>query len=209
MFIRKLFRYRFSNYSLALILINVAVYGFTTTVPQWTVFLALNPVYCIRGRLYWQVFTYMFVHGSLQHLLFNMLGLFFFGTHVERSIGSREFLLFYLLSGILCGILSLGIYVFLGTPRVFLVGASGAIYALLFAYAVIFPRSRIFVWGLLPVPAPLLVLAYGGISLAEQFAGRRTGVAHLTHFSGFLVAALYFRIRMGVKPLKVWFDAFR
>jgi membrane associated rhomboid family serine protease len=116
-------------------------------------------------------------------------------------------LLFYLFTGTLCGVLSLGLYLALGGYMVFLMGASGAIYALLFAYAMIYPRSRIFVWGILPVPAPLLVLIYGGISLANQFSGRASGVAHLTHFAGFIVAALYFRVRMGVRPVKVLLDA--
>jgi membrane associated rhomboid family serine protease len=173
--------------------------------------LALNVVYIVRYKWLWQFVTYMFVHDprSMSHLLFNMLGLFFFGLNVERSIGSREFLLFYLLTGILSGVISFAVYYFTGGYYIFLMGASGAIYALLLAYAVIFPRSRIFIWGILPVPAPLLVLIYAGIALFIQFTGRGAGVAHLTHLAGFAVAWLYIRIRMGISPIHVWRNSYR
>jgi membrane associated rhomboid family serine protease len=207
--LRRPFHYTFFNCAFLLICINVAVYSFLYFVPNFTVILALNPRYFIKGRMYWQVVTYMFVHRGMSHLIFNMIGLFFFGLSVERSLGSREFLLFYLLSGILSGALSILLYLFVPGYSVFLMGASGAIYALLFAYAVIFPKSRIFIWGILPVPAPLLVLIYAGISLFEQFTNRSMGVAHLTHLAGFIVAALYMRVRMGVHPIKVWIDAYR
>jgi membrane associated rhomboid family serine protease len=99
--LRRPFRYTFHNCAFLLICVNVAVYSLLYFAPNLTPVLALNPRYFIRGRMYWQVVTYMFVHRGLSHLLFNMIGLFFFGLSVERSIGSREFLLFYLLSGVL------------------------------------------------------------------------------------------------------------
>jgi membrane associated rhomboid family serine protease len=87
-------------------------------------------------------------------------------------------------------------------------GASGAIYALLLAYAVIFPRSMIYIWGIIPVPSPLLVLIYGAISLFSQIMGGG-GVAHLAHLMGFVLAWIYFLARMGINPVKVWKDAWK
>lgn len=207
--IRRPFRYSFVNATLALIAVNVAVYFLMMLTPLSRLYgyLALT----VRGFVYyhcfWQPVTYMFLHSGISHLFFNMLALLFFGIAVERTIGSKEFLLMYFLTGTLCGILSLAVYFFSGV-HVALVGASGAIYAILLAYAVIFPRARIFIWGIIPVPAPILVLVYAIIALANQFYGV-SGVAHLTHLAGFAVAWLYFRIRMGIHPLQVWKDAYR
>jgi membrane associated rhomboid family serine protease len=209
--VRKPFKYLFANYCFIIIAVNVGVYILTMLMPDLLNLLALNVVYIVRYKRFWQFATYMFVHDprSMSHLIFNMLGLFFFGLNVERSMGSKEFLLFYLLTGILCGVISFAVYYFTGGYRNLLMGASGAIYALLLAYAVIFPRSRIFIWGILPVPAPLLVLIYAGLALFSQLTNRNVGIAHLTHLAGFVVAWLYIRIRMGISPVKVWRNTYR
>lgn len=207
--IRRPFPYIYKNYALVIILLNVAAFLAAKVWPFINNYLALNVYNCISQRMWWQPFTYMFVHGNFQHLFFNMLGLFFFGTSVERAIGSREFLLMYLVVGVLGGVTSLLVYFFTGMWGVFLVGASGAIYGMLFAYAVIFPKNKIFIWGIIPVPSPILVIAYAVIELLNQFTGTRSGVAHMTHLAGFAFAFLYFVIRMGVNPIKVWKDAYR
>ena len=151
----------------------------------------------------------MFMHGSWSHLLGNMIGLLFFGLYIERQMGSKEFLLFYLICGLFCGGVSLGFYVLFGYWQVLLVGASGAIYAVLLLFAVIFPRSTVFIMGMIPVPAPILVAIYAGIAVFEQFFGMNQGVAHMTHLSGFAAAWLFCLVRYGVNPIKVWKDAFR
>ena len=205
--LRRPFQYTFTNTTLTLIVINVAVFFLMAFTPlnRYYGYLALTVRGFVDFHCFWQPLTYMFLHSGISHLFFNMIALLFFGIAVEKAVGSKEFLLLYLLTGTLCGILSLAVY-FLGGVRVALVGASGAIYGILLAYAIIFPRSRIFIWGLVPVPAPILVLAYALIALADQFYGA-TSIAHLTHLAGFAVAWLYFRIRMGIHPLEVWKDA--
>ena len=82
-------------------------------------------------------------------------------------------------------------------------GASGVIYAILLLFAVIFPRSTIYIWGIIPLQAPVLVIVYTIFELVSQFSGN-TNVAHYTHLAGFLFAWLYCLIRMGVNPWKVW-----
>jgi membrane associated rhomboid family serine protease len=152
---------------------------------------------------YWQFFTYMFLHSTPQHLFFNMLGLLVFGLPLEKAIGSKEFGLFYVLCGTLGGVFSYLVYKYTGQYNVYLLGASGAIYAVLFAYAVVFPSSIIYIWGLIPLPAPLMVILYAIIEVGSQFFAS-DNVAHLTHLFGFLSAWLYFVIRMGIHPIKIW-----
>lgn len=205
--LRKPFRYAFFNATLIIILLNVAVFFLLRMFPYLYNYLGLSLIGVLRYHYYWQIVTYLFVHDGVSHILFNMLALLFFGIGVERAMGSKEFLLFYFVCGILDGIFSVLIYIMLGW-QVFLVGASGAIYAVLFAYAVLFPRNRVYIWGVLPVRAPILVAGYAVIEFVSQIYGGG-GVAHIAHLMGFVFAWLYFVIRMGIHPLKVWIDSFR
>jgi membrane associated rhomboid family serine protease len=200
--IRRPFRYRFYNVTLTLIAINCLVFILNSLFPDTRVILAMNPLYVVKGGAFWQVFTYMFVHADVSHLLVNMLGLFFFGAAVEHRMGSNEFLLFYLLTGTLAGLFSLGVYAATASWFVMLLGASGAIFAVLLAFATLFPTEDIYIWGLLPIRAPILVLLYVGVELVSQFFSIQSGVAHLTHLAGFLFAYLYLVLRIGVNPIK-------
>lgn len=208
--VRKPFRYTFANATLWIIVLNVLAYFLSRFTPLagYDGYFALSVRGFLGYHMVWQPFTYMFVHANVQHLFFNMLGLLFFGISVEKALGTKEFVLMYLVCGVLCGLASVGVYFLTGAYGVMLVGASGAIYALLLAYAVIFPRSRIFIWGILPVPAPIMVILYAVIELASQLF-TYSPVAHLTHLAGFAFAWLYFRVRMGIRPSQVWKDAYR
>ncbi|MBR4824748.1 MAG: rhomboid family intramembrane serine protease [Spirochaetaceae bacterium] len=207
--IRTPFRYEMWNVTLWLIIINIIVYFLSVLQPALFSYFSLNVINVIYKHAYWQFFTYMFAHGNFQHVFFNMLGLFFFGFSVEKAIGSKEFLLFYLLSGIFCGLVSFAAYylsALSGNIMAYyysLLGASGAIYAVLLAYAVIFPRNMIYIFGILPLPAPILVIVYAVIDFGGQFIGS-SNVAHVAHLSGFVFAWFYFIVRMGINPWKVW-----
>ncbi len=193
----------YRNFTLKLVIINVFVFLLTSTIyPRSTYYLAMIPSFVLHGYV-WQVFTYMFVHGGFSHLLFNMLSLFIFGSMVERRIGSKEFLLFYLLTGLFSGILSFISYYIAGT-NVVLVGASGAIFGVLLMFAVFYPYSVIFVFGIIPVRAPILVILYAIIELWSQVFSTGGNIAHLTHLSGLLFAYLYCRIRMRINPVEVF-----
>jgi membrane associated rhomboid family serine protease len=85
---------------------------------------------------------------------------------------------------------------------VYLLGASGAIFAVQFAYAVFFPTSMVYIWGILPIRAPILVLGFTALEVFSTFTGFASGVAHLTHLAGFAFAWLYFVVRFGVNPMK-------
>ena len=209
--LHKKFSYSFNYVTLIIVAVNVAAFILTGSGrnANFQYLFGLQPVLFTRAHYYWQLLTYMFMHGSWSHLLGNMIGLLFFGLYLERQLGSKEFLLFYLLCGILCGAASLAIYLAAGFDGVLLVGASGAVYAVLLLFAVIFPRATVFIMGIVPAPAPLLVAIYAGIAVFEQVFGMNQGVAHMTHLSGFAAAWIYCLVRYGVNPIKVWKNAFR
>lgn len=218
-FFRKPFKYSFFNATLAIILINVAVYFLFEAFPLNKRFFGLSVSGFIFGHQFWQLVSYMFLHGDLSHIFFNMLALLIFGINLEKTIGSKEFLLMYFSIGILSGLFSVTAYFAFGvflisngiqpwTFAINLIGASGAIYGLLFAYAVVFPRSILYIWGILPVPAPIMVLGYGLIEFVSQFVSS-SNVAHMTHLAGFAFAWLYFIVRMGIHPIQIWKDAYR
>ncbi len=193
----------YRRFAIKIIILNVFVFLVTDYLwPKGFYYLAMIPSFVRHGYLY-QLFTYMFVHGSFNHLIFNMLSLLIFGTMVEKRIGSKEFLLFYLLTGLFSGIISFISY-YLGGMNVVLVGASGAIYGVLLLFAVFFPYSVIFVFGIIPVRAPILIIIYALIELYSQVFGRGGNVAHLTHLSGLAFAYLYCRIRMRINPFEVF-----
>jgi membrane associated rhomboid family serine protease len=201
--IRRPFRYRYDNVVLVLIGVNILVFLVQRIFASRdiTVYLAMIPIAVIHGWV-WQFLTYMFAHGGISHLLFNMLALFIFGIQVERRMGSREFLLYYLLTGILAGMFSFLVYWFTGAVLIQLVGASGAIFAVQLAYAAFLPDSIVYIWGILPLRAPVMVLVFTALELVFSVTGFRSGVAHFTHLAGFAFGWLYFLIRFGINPWK-------
>ncbi len=207
--LRRPFRYSFSNAALIIIAINIGVFMLTQMNTRLFGYLSLNVAYIIEGGMFFQFFTYMFVHANFYHLIGNMLGVLFFGVSLERSVGTKEFILIYILIGFLCGLASFIMYYFSGMYYTFLMGASGSVYAILLMYAVLFPHSKIYIWGIIPVQAPLLVLIYAGISVWNQLFSMGSGIAHFAHLAGFVFAWIYLRVRMGIKPWRVWKDLFR
>jgi len=207
--LRKTLPYRYYYAAFIMIGINVFIFLITRISPRTLAYLAMNPALVLQRGFIWQVFTYMFAHANITHILFNMLGLFFFGVQIEKQLGSSEFLFFYLLTGTLSGIFSLIVYRLGGNMNVYLLGASGAIFAVLLAFATLFPHARIYVFGIIPIRAPILVLIYTGIELLSQIFATRSRTAHLTHLAGFGFAFLYFLIRQKINPIKVFFGSFR
>lgn len=192
--------YRFYNATLGLVIASLAVFMLTTQLSRRAyVYLALIPELVREQGWVWQLVTYMFVHANFSHILFNMVGLYVFGIPLEREMGSSEFLVYYLSTGVGVGIISL----LLGAN---VVGASGAIYALLLAFATYFPHSRIFVFGILPLQAPVAVLVFAVMSVLFQATGFQGGVAHFAHFAGIVLGYLYFLLRFGVNPIRIFLD---
>jgi membrane associated rhomboid family serine protease len=130
---------------------------------------------------------------------------FMFGPALERRMGSLEFLLYYFVCGIGVGLLTLLINYNTGLERVSVVGASGAICGLLLAFATFYPDSRMLLFGLIPLRAPVAVLIFAGLSIIFQFTGLLSVVAHLSHLFGFLIGYLYILVRYGINPIRVFF----
>jgi len=124
-------------------------------------------------------------------------------------MGSTEFLLFYLIAGIGAGAFSLLVYWYSGMYRVWLLGASGAVYAVLLAFATYFPDAHLYVMGIFPIRAPILVLGFAAIALFSQVFSVSSGIAHLTHLAGFGFAYLYLLVRQGINPIQVFFGRHR
>ncbi len=169
-----------------LLIANVAVFFLTQIVPNITTHLMFVPFLVLVRP--WTLVTYMFLHAGLMHLLFNMIALFFFGPRLEQRLGGKQFLALYFLSGITGAVLS-----FPFTPHAAIVGASGAVYGVLIGFAMYWPRERIYIWGILPIEARVLVIILTALSLYGGVGGSGGNVAHFAHLGGFLGGFLYLK----------------
>ncbi|MEO5697673.1 MAG: rhomboid family intramembrane serine protease [Burkholderiaceae bacterium] len=183
----------------ALLLINVAAFCIDYFFGAWFVrLLALWPVGA--GFMPWQVVSYAFLHGSLTHLFFNMLGLWMFGSDLERLWGPRRFLQFYFASVLTAALAQLLVASLSGAvyPTV---GASGGLFGLLLAFGMMFP-NRIIVPLIPPIPmkAKYFVAIFGGLELLFGVTGTMVGVAHFAHLGGMLGGFLMIRYWQGRSP---------
>jgi membrane associated rhomboid family serine protease len=204
-FLRRPIRYSFFNATLFLIAANVLFFLVTWQVPALKGYLWLRPAAVLQANAWWQLVTYMFSHANFMHLFFNMLALYLFGVQLERRMGSGEFLLYYLVSGIGAGVATLLVNTATGQGMIAVVGASGAIFAVLLAFASFFPDSRIFIFGILPMRAPTAVLVFAAIEIFSMFTNFRSGVAHLTHLAGILFGWVLLVLRQRINPVRVFF----
>ncbi len=207
--LNKKFKYSYSNVATILVLINVGVFLATNYLNisiygiPLLYWLSIVPGF-IRQGFVWQFVTYMFVHSSFSHLLFNMYALLMFGMTLERAIGSKEFLLFYLLTGTIGGVLSWLSGMIFQSPNAIILGASGAVYAILFLSSVFYPTARILLFFCIPLKMPLAVLFFIGFECFFEITGSADGVAHLVHLLSILVAWIYCLVRFRISPLKVY-----
>ena len=143
----------------------------------------------------WQLFTYMFLHGGIGHLLFNMLSLWMFGITLEQTWGTRHFLKYYFLCGVGAGICDTLVNVILGHHTT-TIGASGAIYGLLLAFGVLFPDVKVLMNFLFPIKAKYLVTIYGAVALISALGSGNSGVSNIAHLGGMLFGWVYLRAPM-------------
>ena len=154
-----------------------------------TDFLGLNMKTLITRGYVWQIFTYMFVHAGFLHIFYNMFGLMIFGPKIELTMGRNKFLRYY----IICGIFSSLFYMLItilysGIENIPMVGASGAIFGVLTAYGLMYPRDTVYVQFFLPMPAIVFVIFYGIMQLVLGIAtlGMMGGVAYFGHLGGMI-----------------------
>jgi membrane associated rhomboid family serine protease len=174
-----------TRWVLRLILANVLVYLLQLLRPAITEAFAFVPVFILSRP--WTVLTYMFLHGDISHILFNMLGLLFFGPRLEIELGGRDFLLLYFASGLMAAFLS-----FI-SPFSAIIGASGAVYGVFMGFAYYWPRENIYIWGVLPVQARWMVAFMTLMSLFGGFGFTMDNIAHFAHLGGFLGGYLFLK----------------
>ncbi len=184
----------------ALLLINVAAFCIGLFIgPLFTRVFGLWP---LAGGLFlpWQVVTYAFLHASLGHLFFNMLGLWMFGSELEQVWGRQRFIRFYAASVLTAAAAQLLVTWLLGSmyPTV---GASGGLFGLLLAYGMTYPnRTIVPLIPPIPMKAKVFVAIYGGLELLMGVTGSASGVAHFAHLGGMLGGFLMLRYWRGQSP---------
>jgi len=155
---------------------------------------ALWPLQPIDGRSYfhvWQIITYAFLHGNITHIAFNMLGLWMFGAEIERYVGPRRLLACYFASVVSAALSQLIVPSLLGAPPGPTIGASGGVFGLLLAYALMFPNRKVIpLIPPIPMPAWLFATLYAAIELFLGVTGSLSGVAHFAHLGGMIGSAV-------------------
>jgi membrane associated rhomboid family serine protease len=169
---------------LRLIVANIVVYFLQQTGMGIANYLAFVPNYALVQP--WTLVTYMFVHASVTHILFNMLALYFFGPRVEERLGSRRFITLYLLSGVSGAVVSM---IFARNAPI--VGASAAVFGVMFAFAKFWPTAQIYIMGILPLQARVAVMLMAAAALWSGIQGSRGGVADFAHLGGFVGGWFY------------------
>ncbi|HEX5477308.1 MAG TPA: rhomboid family intramembrane serine protease [Burkholderiales bacterium] len=180
----------------SLIIANVAVYLLEMAggapLMQW---FALWPG---SNFMPWQLVSYAFLHGGLGHIFFNMLGLYMFGSDIERLFGSRFYLAYYFASVVAAALCHLLVTGLMGSPPVPTVGASGGIYGLLLAFGWYFPQRRVvLLFPPIPMQARTFVVVFGALELFLGVTGTVAGVAHFAHLGGMLGGWLMIEYRRG------------
>lgn len=154
----------------------------------------------------WQLVSYAFLHGGFAHLFFNGLALYQFGPRIEYSLGTRRYTVYFFVCVIgagLCQLLVTSLMVGSGTGPFPTIGASGGVFGLLLAYAVLFPHDRVMLLiPPIPMSARTLVIVFGVIELVLGVTGTAAGIAHFAHLGGMLFGWLLLRYWRGQPPFK-------
>ena len=182
-----------------LIIANIAMF-----VASWFLYdpmvyyLGLAPKMVFERGWVWQLATYLFLHGGPVHILFNMLGIWMFGVELERLWGTRQFLKYYAITGVGAGATVLLVGLVLGSnSNTYLsstIGASGALYGLLLAFALYYPERPLLMFLLFPVPAKYFVMIVGAMAF---FSSPQSRVSEAAHLGGLVIGYLYLRAGRG------------
>ena len=184
-----------------IIIANVVMFLATYIYEPIILLLGLTPQAVIERQWIWQPVTYLFLHGGVFHILFNMLGLWMFGVELERRWGTQKFVKYYAITGVGAGLTVLAVGLssrldWLALPLTSLtysiptIGASGALYGVLMAYAFYFPDRPLLMFMLFPIPAKYFVMIIGAIAFLSAPNSQASEAAHL---GGLVIGYLYLR----------------
>jgi membrane associated rhomboid family serine protease len=195
-----------------LLIVNTAVFILTgllgSSFADDISLLALAPVAVVFHLAIWQLVTYLFLHGGVWHLVFNMLTLWMFGSPLERDWGTRRFLKYYFICGIGAGLCDVLLNAVLGHWNTRTIGASGAIYGLLLAFGVCYPDQTVLMNFLFPIKAKYMVMIYAAIELWMSI-GVNSGVSNIAHLGGMAVGYVYLKSSLPNLKLPDWRGAYR
>jgi membrane associated rhomboid family serine protease len=196
---RQSFNYSFPPGVKWLIIANVAIYILQVVggraLSEHIALLALVPDTVVHNLTLWQLVTYLFLHGSPFHILFNMLGLWFFGAPIEGDWGTQRFLKFYFLAGIAGGLCDVAVHAIMGNWASHTIGASGAICGVLVAFGILYPNQIILFFGIFPLKAKYVVMICGAVEVLEAL-GPNNGISNAAHLGGMAFGLFYLRSRL-------------
>ena len=183
-----------------LMISNAVIFLLTYFIPySINGYLGLVPKLVWSRFMIWQLFTYMFLHGGFWHILINMFILWMFGSDLERNWGSREFLKYYMFCGVGAGLFNV---VLQPNGIVPIIGASGAIYGILVAFALMYPNRLVYIYFLFPVKVKYMVIFLVAMEFFLSMGRGQGNIAHFAHLGGALIGYLYIKGSFGAIPLK-------
>jgi membrane associated rhomboid family serine protease len=165
-----------------------------SSVAQHLLMLSLVPAMVLKYFAVWQLATYMFLHGGIDHILFNMLALWMFGATLEQEWGTRRFLKYYFICGIGAGICDVTLNGLMGNWGTHTIGASGAIFGLLLAFGVLYPNQTVLFSFIFPMKAKYMVMIVGAIAFLGALHVN-TGVSDIAHLGGMAFGYAYLKMR--------------
>ncbi len=177
----------------ALLIINVVIFLVQAfSGGSYLRIFGLVPASVLGEGYLWQLFTYMFLHGSFIHILFNMLFLWMMGSELERYWGSREFLKYYTITGVGAGVVNVLVQPTSSVPTI---GASGAIFGLIIAFALAFPERELLLYFFIRIKAKHFAVLVGAIELLALILMPGAPIARFAHLGGLVVGFFYLRRR--------------
>ncbi len=183
-----------------LIGVMVAIFIAQTLVAGFTEEFALTPEKAIGGHP-WQFLTYMFLHGDEVHIFLNMFVLLIFGITVENVLGTRKYILLFIIAGLGSSLIYLAITALISSPTEFLfnmripmLGASGAVFGIMAVYGFLYPRNWIVMFPGIPMPAIVAVFVFAGFEIFYGLSGSQPGIANWGHLGGIIVGIVFILI---------------
>jgi membrane associated rhomboid family serine protease len=171
------------TYSGMILVICVLLFFVRVIAPAFTFnYLALNPAF-VASRP-WTLVTHIFIHANMEHLFFNMLFLFFFGTELERRVGESRFLQIFMISGLVAAIGQMVV-----VPTGYMMGASGALYGVMGCLAVIAPEIRVLLFFVIPLSIRAAVVLFAVLDFTMM--GSADSIAHMAHITGLIAGLAY------------------
>ncbi|MGD1092561.1 MAG: rhomboid family intramembrane serine protease [Bryobacteraceae bacterium] len=198
-----------------LLIVNVGIFlvqyfSKGTVIDDVLSYCALVPAAVVKLFFIWQLVTYMFLHGGIWHILWNMLALWMFGCELEQTWGTRKFLKFYFFCGVGAAFCIVALNYAFGNPSIPTVGSSGAIYGILLVSAVLWPDRIILFSFLFPIKMKYFVAIIGGIAFLNSF-NINSGVSDIGHLGGMAFGYLFLKLpkTRGFDPLSSVSDGYK